>query len=302
MNSEPVEAFARTVDTVVPVAVEGGRTRWLAGGRPEPDTELVRAPVTPIDFRPEEMTVTVGAGVTVATLHETTAAARQRTALPERRGSTVGGAIAVGESSVDRLGRGHVREAVLALEYVSAEGRVVHAGGPTVKNVSGFDLCRLMVGSLGTLGLIARATLRTIPIDDREIWFAADDVDPRAVLATCGRAHSILWDGSCTWVHLCGMAAEIDAEAERLATIGSFAEADAPTLPPHRHSMRPEDLRRPPEGAFVAEIGVGIVHRDVAPEPVEIDHTVSRLNERIKAQFDPTGRLNPGRSVLEVRR
>ena len=66
----------------------------------------------------------------------------QLVALPP--GGTVGGALAVGRSDVTRLGRGPVRDALLQARVVSAEGHVVKAGGPTVKNVSGFDLCRLV--------------------------------------------------------------------------------------------------------------------------------------------------------------
>jgi FAD/FMN-containing dehydrogenase len=57
-------------------------------------------------------------------------------------GGTIGGALAVGHSGIRRLGWGPVRDTVLQVRYVSAAGEVVKAGGPTVKNVSGFDLCR----------------------------------------------------------------------------------------------------------------------------------------------------------------
>ena len=105
------------------------------------------------------MVVTVRAGTTVAELHETLAAAGQTSALPDR-GGTVGGAVAVGENRLDRLGRGSARRR-LQVRYVSAEGEIVTGGGPVVKNVSGFNLPKLIVGSLGTLGLIAEVVLRT---------------------------------------------------------------------------------------------------------------------------------------------
>src|SRR4051812_7469403 len=104
------------------------------------------------------MTVRVRVGTTVAELHEALRAHGQRSALPER-GGTVGGAIAVGHNDLHVLGRGRVRDAVLQLRYVSADGRLITGGGTTVKNVSGFDLPRLMVGALGTLGVLAEAVL-----------------------------------------------------------------------------------------------------------------------------------------------
>ena len=73
------------------------------------------------------------------------------------------------------------------VRYVSAEGTVVKAGGPTVKNVSGFDLCRLLVGSLGTLGLIAEVVLRTRPLPAAERWLAGE-ADPFALLRAAAPA------------------------------------------------------------------------------------------------------------------
>jgi NAD dependent epimerase/dehydratase family enzyme len=72
---------------------------------------------------------------------------------PER--ATVGGVLAVGESGIRRLRYGPVRDTVLEVRFVNAAGKVVKAGGPVVKNVTGYDLCRLLVGSVGTLGFLA---------------------------------------------------------------------------------------------------------------------------------------------------
>ena len=88
-------------------------------------------------------------------------------------GGTVGGALAVGRCGIRRLGDGPVRDTLLQARYVSAAGEVVKAGGPTVKNVSGFDLCRLLVGSQGTLGFLGEVILRTRPRPAASQWFAA---------------------------------------------------------------------------------------------------------------------------------
>ena len=155
--------FAAEVGESGPVAVEGNRTRWALGGPGTAGTRLINAPTGVVNYVPDEMTVQVRCGTTVEELHALLAEKGQRTGLPERGGS-VGGALAVGENSLHVLGRGRVREAALQVRYVSDEARVVTGGGPTVKNVTGFDLPRLLVGSLGTLGLLAEATLRTNPI------------------------------------------------------------------------------------------------------------------------------------------
>ena len=238
----------------------------------------------------------------MADLHAALAAAGQRTALPDR-GGTVGGALAVAENDLRALGRERVRTALLQVRYISAEGRIIASGGPTVKNVSGFDLPRLMVGSLGTLGLLAEVILRTNPIPPVSRWLAADGVHPRDVLEAVLAPSAVLTDGSTVWVELEGHAPDVAAEAGRLATVGSFAEVDGPPeLPPHRWSMTPAEVLGLHDtghvigaGDFVAAAGLGLVFSH-EPQPARtLDPTVRMLSERLKQNFDPTGRLNPGR-------
>src|SRR4029077_12080729 len=127
-------------------------------------------------------------------------------------GATVGGVLAVGRSGIRRLGYGPVRDTLLEARYVSAEGRRVKAGGPVVKNVSGFDLCRLLVGSLGTLGLLAQVVLRCRPLPAVSRWLAGG-ADPFDLLGRLYRPSSILWDGTTTWVLLEGHAAVLTDQA-----------------------------------------------------------------------------------------
>ena len=256
-TDDPVlAAFSAEVGDEGPVAVEGSRSRWSHGGDPAPGTRLVRAPEGIVDYQPEEMTVRVRVGTSVADLHAALAERGQRTALPDR-GGTVGGALAVGESDVRALGRGLIRTALLQIRYVSAEGRIVSGGGPTVKNVSGFDLPRLMVGSLGTLGLLAEAILRTNPLPSTSRWLAADGVDPLAVHERLIVPSAILWDGTTTWVELEGHEADVDAQQASLGDLGSFRTVDAleadalpVPLPPHRWSLPPADLVHLVAGGF----------------------------------------------------
>ena len=150
VHDEALKRFATEVGDSGPVAVEGSRTRWHVGGEIDPGCRVIRAPSGVLHHRPEEMTVRARAGTTVEELHVELATRGQRTALP-RRGGTIGGALAVGENDLSVLGRGRVRECLLQVRYISAEGKIVSAGGPTVKNVTGYDLPRLIVGSLGTV-------------------------------------------------------------------------------------------------------------------------------------------------------
>lgn len=291
--------FAADVGSEGPIAVVGGRTRWDLGGAADDDVRLVTSPSGIVAYTPDEMTVQVRTGTTVAELHAALAERNQRTALAERStASTVGGALAVGENDVHVLGRGRVRTALLQVRYVSAEGRLVTGGGPTVKNVSGFDLPRLMVGSLGTLGLLAEVILRTNPIPAVSVWLTSPDCDPFAVLDTVRSPSAVLFTQGRTWVQLEGHGPDIDHERARLDAIGAFTETEGePPLPMHRWSLSPADLRTFDGPAdSVLSIGVGTVWSSEPQSPRRLAGSNALIASRLKREFDPTGRLNPGRN------
>jgi len=295
--------FAAEVGTEGPVTVVGGRSRWNHGGAVEADARELRAPVGVVAYTPDEMTVQVRAGTTVAELHRALAAQNQRTALPQRsETSTIGGALAVGQNDVHVLGRGRLRTALLQVRYVSAEGRLVTGGGPTVKNVSGFDLPRLMVGALGTLGLLAEVILRTNPIPAASIWLTSPDCDPFAVLDTVRSPSAVLFTQGRTWVQLEGHGPDIEAERKKLDTIGAFTETEGgPQLPMHRWSLTPAELRRFDGPAdSVLSIGVGTVWSSVPQPSRQLAGPNLLIASRLRREFDPTGRFNPGRNPAHV--
>ena len=289
-----LEAFAASVGAAGPVTVAGSGTR----GGPVADARIVHAPAGIEWIEADEMVVSCGAGTTVADLSTALAGVNQGVALPA--GGTVGGALAVGHSDVRRLGYGPMRDVLLETHYISHAGIVVKAGGPTVKNVSGFDLCRLLVGSRGTLGFLGSVILRTRPLPPVSQWHAAR-VDPFATLAALHRPVSVLWDGATTWALLEGHADDV---AEQAALAGLSPTDGAPELPDaERWSVAPSRLADlAGSSGFVAEIGVGVVHHCVPQPERPLDPAVVALHERIKHEFDPEGRLNPGLDVLRPNR
>ncbi|MGI9605014.1 MAG: FAD-binding protein [Acidimicrobiales bacterium] len=300
-TDDPVlEQFAERVGATGPIAVEGHRTRWDVGGPLVDGTPTVMAPAGIVEYVAEEMTVTVRAGTPVAELEAALAEQGQWTALPER-GGTVGGAIAVGQNDHLRPLRGDLRATVLQVRYISAEGRIVSGGGPTVKNVSGFDIPRLITGSLGTLGCIAEVILRTNPIPAARRWFEADDADAFAVHAGLLAPGAVLWDGERTHVLLAGHEPDVSADAAILDGLGTFRGCEPPEPPSgHRWSLRPADLSNLEAldvGTFVAEVGVGVVHAEKPPPDRPLDPKVALIHDRMKVEFDPSNRLNPGRVV-----
>jgi len=113
-----------------------------------------------------DMTVIVEAGCTIEGIQNAVKQHGQRLALdplwPER--CTVGGLLATAESGTLRIRYGAVRDLVLGVEVALSDGSLIKAGGKVVKNVAGYDLTKLVIGSLGTLGVITRAVFRLHPI------------------------------------------------------------------------------------------------------------------------------------------
>jgi glycolate oxidase FAD binding subunit len=292
-------AFADEVGVDGPVAVAGGGTKWGWGGLPTRATRLVRAPVGVVAHQPAEMTVRVGAGTPLAELHDALARHGQTTVLDGPPAATVGGVLATAADGIRRLRVGPVRDALLEARYVSADGRLITAGGPTVKNVTGYDLCRLLVGSLGTLGMIGEVVLRTRPRPPAARWLSGR-ADPDVLRRSLYRPSCVLWDGETTWVLLEGYDVDVAAEADVARRAGLVDVDGPPELPPHRWSVAPGAIRdaRPREGRFVAEIGVGAMHCDAPAPQRPVDDTVRALHERLAAEFDPLGRCNPGRDPL----
>jgi FAD/FMN-containing dehydrogenase len=286
-----------------PLTCVGGRTQWDVGGSVGAGATHVRAPAGVVDYEPAEMVVRVGAGTTFHAIDATLAEAGQMVPLDPPIGdagaATVGGLLAVGRSGSRRLRYGPIRDTLLEARIAMANGTVIKAGGPVVKNVTGYDLARLFVGSLGTIGFLVEAVLRCQPRPRRAVWLHRVGADPFAARQRLFRPSSVLWDGTATWVLLEGR--DEDVRAER-ATLGDgWDEVDAPPVLPRggQRSLRPSALRGLAATAtgFVAEVGVGIVHTDepvavTAPDPSTID-----LHRRIKSTFDPEGRMNPGRRL-----
>lgn len=127
-----------------------------------------------VDYPARDMTITVQAGVTMSALAATLAKEGQRLPVdvPQADRATIGGVIATNWNGPRRYGQGPLRDFVIGIEAVDGNGLVFHGGGRVVKNVAGYDFCKLLCGSFGTLGIITQVTLKVRPIPERAAWVA----------------------------------------------------------------------------------------------------------------------------------
>ena len=130
----------------------------------------------------QDMTCTVEAGCTWASLQSAMAQHGQYVALdplwPE--GATVGGIVATNDSGALRLRYGSLRDLIIGMTIVLADGTIAHTGGKVVKNVAGYDLHKLMTGAFGTLGVITSVNFRlhSIPKSTQSFTFSAPSAKP----------------------------------------------------------------------------------------------------------------------------
>ena len=170
----------------VPVIPWGGGTQMHLGTAPQDGAVVVvtRRLARVIEHEPGDLTATVEAGLTIDDLQGALGARGQWLSLdpPFPARATLGGVLATNASGPRRYLYGTARDLVIGMRVAGPDGSLVRSGGKVVKNVAGYDLVKLYIGSLGTLGLIVEATikLRPRPEADRACWAAFDSLGAAA--------------------------------------------------------------------------------------------------------------------------
>ena len=227
-TAEVVEVM-RGGGTVVPT----GRGTKLSWGMPvEPDVLLdLSAMDAVIDHQPGDLIVHVQAGATLAAVQEVVGRAGQRLALDETvPGGSIGGILATNASGPSRMHSGTARDLLIGVTVVRADGVVAKAGGRVVKNVAGYDLAKLMVGSFGTLAVITEAVFRLHPEPEVRRWVSVEgDVAARAHAVVHSQA--VPWavevDGSTLTVLLGGHPDGVDARVRAVQSLVGGSVSDA---------------------------------------------------------------------------
>jgi glycolate oxidase FAD binding subunit len=210
-----VRRAARESQALYPI---GGGTMLALGNRPTRSGWGVslKGLQEVIDYPARDMTITVQAGITIQRLQEILAPENQRLPIdvPHADQATLGGILAANVSGPRRFGYGTLRDYVLGISAVNDEGIEIKAGGRVVKNVAGYDLCKLFVGSLGTLGVITQATLKLRPRADERalitLGCVADQVEEILQRLDRSRTRPVILEllnhGAVRWLNKQGVA------------------------------------------------------------------------------------------------
>lgn len=214
-----------------------------------------------VAVEPGDLTITVEAGATLAQVQ----AALLPHGLflpidaPHPDRATVGGVLATNAFGASRLGYGTARDWCIGLTVIGANGALTKSGGKVVKNVTGYDLPKLHIGALGTLGIIAEATFKALPIPEAErtVLMQLGNDSIGGIGAYIGDALNAVsptrfygrYDSTGTYfvAHFTGFAEAVEAEAERCAAIARASVSERHTV----SVIAEPTAHEPPQGAFV---------------------------------------------------
>ena len=273
--SEVADCLRTASENGTTVGVSGTGTAQCWGGMTTVQTLIRTHKLNGVlRYEPADMTIQVGAGMRVSDLQAVVAEHGQRLAIDTARidqGATIGGLVATADQGPSQLAFGGPRDLVIGAGLVLTDGQVVRSGGHVIKNVAGYDLARMVAGSLGTLAVITDATFRLHPvpaatgtvalevgIDEAVVVaraIAQAGLDPVAAEWFSGRL-LIRFEGTQTGVQdrltaaaklvggTCGTldTTEADAEWKQYATIGNPIEQTGVHTTVIRGLARPTDV------------------------------------------------------------
>jgi glycolate oxidase FAD binding subunit len=317
------------------VLTVGGRQHIDKGNPSEVDAELWTTLLDDrVAYDPAEMLCVVEAGMRLHDLRTMLAEGGQEWPVDAPEDATVGGVVATGGPTIRHLRVGTMRDTVVEMEVVTGDGRLIKSGARTVKNVTGYDVHRLLTGSLGTLGVIVQVALKVRPLPRAARTLVNDEGGVelgRRVLDGVPLPAAVLAEPDRLVVRLEGWPEEVDEQTAAARSIASFDETGDPfpevcfpeattvaeaAVVPSRLPQLLTGIER-----YRAMLGVGI-----AWVPFEDDEAIARfraravelggiapvirgpgglgdaavpaaeVQRRIRTAMDPAGILAPGRA------
>ena len=265
-----------------------------------------------IDHTPDDMTATVEAGMKLSDFQKAIRAGGQWLPIdpPNPEALSISELISTNASGPSRYGFGTIRDWLIGLRFFLSDGRSIFNGGRVVKNVAGFDLCKLMVGSRGTLGVITEAIFKLMPIAEENATFSSAC---ESLEEASGKIEAI-WGSSMRpsvldlvrekgqlliALGISGSKPDVVAQMKSAENIGNFIPAKLDYESRLRRRMNktmsvlPEllipSLAKLGDVDFVSRAGNGIIYTEGESSPP----IWNQVEKRVKAQFDPKGILTP---------
>jgi glycolate oxidase FAD binding subunit len=327
--------------------IRGGGTKDWYGQRIEGEILDTRGYSGIVEYEPTELVITARCGTPLAEIEAALAERNQMLAFEPPHfgaGATFGGAVAAGLSGPRRASSGALRDFVLGAKLMDGKGEVLGFGGQVMKNVAGYDVSRLLAGSLGTLGLLLEVSLKVLPraFAETSLRFEIGEIDALRKLNEWGGlplpiSASCWYDGVLT-LRLSGAQAAVDAAVKSLGgEVVYDCEPFWEGLREQRHPYFDGEgalwrLSVPSTASAIIltgrqmivwggaqrwlradadEAAAQAIRRTVAAagghatlfrggdKQVGVFHplapAVAKINERMKAAFDPSHIFNPGR-------
>jgi glycolate oxidase FAD binding subunit len=226
-KADVVEAVRRANDGAQRLLVVGGRRHADKGNPADVDAELWTTQLDRVvAYEPAEMIAVVEAGMRIGDLDRVLAEGGQEWPSDAPADATVGGVLASGASSPRRLKVGALRDTLLEAEVVTGDGRLVRSGARTVKNVTGYDLHKLVAGSLGTLGVIVQVALKVRPLPERRrsVRLAGGLEAGSSILGAAPAAAAVLVTPEGVELRLEGWAEEVEEQTAEASAVAEVAE------------------------------------------------------------------------------
>ena len=215
--------------------IVGGNSKLFYGREPKGQVLSLSQHQGVINYHPSELVITARTGTPLAVIEQVLAEQGQMLAFepPHFAGSaTLGGTIACGLSGPRRPFSGSVRDFVLGCKMINGKGEVLSFGGEVMKNVAGYDVSRLMVGALGTLGVLLEVSLKVLPLPVYEstLLFEVKRAEAFKMLTDLAAkslpVSGLCYDGSVVYVRLSGFEQSVLSTEEKLGGSALYGKSD----------------------------------------------------------------------------
>lgn len=264
MLDQLVAAIRSAHDSHTPLRIRGAGSKDFYGGMLAGEVLDVSGYRGIVAYEPTELYITARCGTPLVEIEAALAEKGQMLAFepPRFAGATLGGCVAAGLSGPRRQQAGSVRDFVLGVKLIDGSGQMLDFGGQVMKNVAGYDVSRLLAGSLGTLGVLAEVTLKVLPkpVAEQTLIFDMNENEAIARLNQWGGQplpiSASFWHDGRLWLRLSGARAAVAAARGKLG--GAVA------VDPEKHWISVREQTHP---AFSAPVLWRLALPSTAPLP-----------------------------------